>query len=216
MGESRSDERNSRRKQRIRLQPVFKGNFITNRKQSLRRLCFYTWLYVHRGFYPIACWDTPWAGTPLSRHPSAGQAPPGRAAVCTVHAEIRSTSGRYKSHWNAVLFYCCKSFDGNKMPKPQSIKSAKVAKRRIQLACLQGISASQFYRVIPMIWYVNLAIQKFWCCIFKKILWFSDFQQNWTKLIKISLIQIPLLWSFCLCLIYLITARAWLPNRTVK
>ena len=41
--------------------------------------------------------DIPWADTPVGRHPP-GQTPP-------VHAGIRSTSGRYASHWNAFLFY---------------------------------------------------------------------------------------------------------------
>ena len=40
----------------------------------------------------------PWADTPLGRHPRADTPP------CTVHAGIRSTSGRYASHWNAFLF----------------------------------------------------------------------------------------------------------------
>ena len=45
---------------------------------------------------------TPWADTPL---PSACWDTPPR----TVHAGIRSTSGRYSSHWNAFLFriYVC-------------------------------------------------------------------------------------------------------------
>ena len=72
------------------------------------------------GAYSIACWDThpqprdqrqtppwadtpwaetPWVNTPLDRHPHR-QRPP-----CSVHAGIRSTSGRYASHWNAFLFW---------------------------------------------------------------------------------------------------------------
>ena len=73
-------------------------------QRSFLRLCFYTCLSVHRGVYPIACWDTPpsladtpplplpsWADTPQVDTPSA------------VHAGIWSTSGRYASHWNAIL-----------------------------------------------------------------------------------------------------------------
>ena len=42
----------------------------------------------------------PRAGTPLlGRHPFPGQTPPS-----AVHAGMRSTSGRYASHWNAFLF----------------------------------------------------------------------------------------------------------------
>ena len=85
------------------------------------------------GVCPIACWDThplgqvyPPAGTPPGRftprqvHLQAGT-PPGRYTPgryppgqvhppvryntpCPVHAGIRSTSGRYASHWNAFLF----------------------------------------------------------------------------------------------------------------
>ena len=44
--------------------------------------------------------DTPPAGTPRGRYttPQTGTPPP------TVHAGIRSTSGRYASHWNAFVF----------------------------------------------------------------------------------------------------------------
>ena len=53
---------------------------------------------------------TPQTGTPLGRYiPQAGT-PPGRYTspvgtppIRTVHAGIRSTSGRYASHWNAIL-----------------------------------------------------------------------------------------------------------------
>ena len=46
------------------------------------------------GRHPIDRHPLPWADTP-----SPGQTPP-----YTVHAGIRSTSGRYASHWNAFLF----------------------------------------------------------------------------------------------------------------
>ena len=58
--------------------------------------------------------DTPWGDTPLFRHSLGrhppGQTPPGRhhpgqTPPCTVHAGIRSTSGRYASYWNAILFF---------------------------------------------------------------------------------------------------------------
>ena len=56
------------------------------------------------GRHPRA--DTPWADTPFSRHPPAAdtslaQCMLGYTLPCPVHAEIRSTSGRYASHWNA-------------------------------------------------------------------------------------------------------------------
>ena len=76
---------------------------FTARKRSLRRLCFYTCLSVHGGggVCPIACWDT----TPLGRHHPPGQThPSARHPPFAVHAGIRSTSGRYASHWNAILF----------------------------------------------------------------------------------------------------------------
>ena len=69
-----------------------------------------------RGVCLIACWDTPsrtrsrhppgtrsrhpQADNPLGIHPLLGRQPPPWA----VHAGIRSTSGRYASHWNTVLF----------------------------------------------------------------------------------------------------------------
>ena len=40
--------------------------------------------------------------TPLGRHPP-GRHPPEQTPPCTVHAGIRSTSGRYASYWNAIL-----------------------------------------------------------------------------------------------------------------
>ena len=82
---------------------------VTARKRSLRRLCFHWCLSVHMGggVCPIACWDThPQADTPLGRdppprHPSR-QTPradtpslgPQADTPHTVHARIRSTSGR--------------------------------------------------------------------------------------------------------------------------
>ena len=96
--------------------------FITARKRSLRRLCFHRCLSPWGGVWPITCWDTPWADTPMDRHPSGhtspwpdpppvdgqtsplGKHPPGRQPPCAVHAGIRSTRGQYASHWNAFLF----------------------------------------------------------------------------------------------------------------
>ena len=63
---------------------------VTTRKQSLRRLCFYSCLSVHRGgVCPIACWDTPtqdqrqtppWADTPPGPEADPlGQTPPSQA-----------------------------------------------------------------------------------------------------------------------------------------
>ena len=37
--------------------------------------------------------------TPLGRHP------PGRHPLCSAYWEIRATSGRYTSYWNAYLFF---------------------------------------------------------------------------------------------------------------
>ena len=55
---------------------------------------------VHRGVVcPIACWDTPpgpEAGTPPLIHDTPLQ----RSA----YWEVRATSRRYASYWNAVLF----------------------------------------------------------------------------------------------------------------
>ena len=42
---------------------------------------------------------------PLGRPRFLGRQPPGRHPPCAVHAGIQSTSGRYASYWNAILFY---------------------------------------------------------------------------------------------------------------
>ena len=89
---------------------------FTAHKQSLWRLCFTgVCLSTGEGVCPIAYWDThppgpeadtPWARPPprtRGRHPRARH-PPGRTPPCAVHAGIRSTSGRYASHWTAFLF----------------------------------------------------------------------------------------------------------------
>ena len=56
--------------------------FITARKRSLRRLCFYRCVSVHGGVCLSACWDTPCQGdppakeTPLPRRPPMPRRPP--------------------------------------------------------------------------------------------------------------------------------------------
>ena len=54
---------------------------------------------------------SPWADTPMGRQPPGRhpprQTPPWADTPCTVHAGIRSKSGRYASHWNAFLFDLC-------------------------------------------------------------------------------------------------------------
>ena len=69
---------------------------FTARKRSLRRLCFHRYLSVHRE----GCGRTRGRHSP-GRHPPAqcmlGYTPSG-------YYRIRSTSGRYTSHWNAFLF----------------------------------------------------------------------------------------------------------------
>ena len=100
-------------------------HIFTARKWSLRRLCFYTCLSViavHRGGLPQCMLGYP----PRTRYPqeqftipSQDQAPPWSRllpqnrqplGVYTPHPpgsacwEIRSTSGRYSSYWNAILF----------------------------------------------------------------------------------------------------------------
>ena len=90
--------------------------FITAHKRSLRRLCFHKCLSVHREgvclwsggcvFHTPPRTDTPPGQTP----PPPGQTPhcPVHAGIhipCPVNAGIRSTSGRYASHWNAFLFF---------------------------------------------------------------------------------------------------------------
>ena len=77
---------------------------FTARKRSLRRLCFYTCLSV---ILFTGGWSAPvHAGmhTPRSRYPP-------RSSSCW---EIRATSGRYASYWNAYLFklYFCELICG--------------------------------------------------------------------------------------------------------
>ena len=78
-------------------------------------------VFLFTGVCPIACWDTPpdqRQASPRSRHPHPpwadtpttpgadiplprGNRPPPRRSVCW---EIRATSGRYVSYWNAILY----------------------------------------------------------------------------------------------------------------
>ena len=93
---------------------------FSTRKRSLRRLCFYTCLSVHKGegtwvgppqVQPLSRY-TPWAGTPPPRQeqPPDRYTPPGRytpqpgTPPTTEYAGIRSTSRRYAPHSNAFLF----------------------------------------------------------------------------------------------------------------
>ena len=98
---------------------------ITARKRSLRRLCFYTCLSVHRRGstwagthtpgpgappgtrYPPIPGTPPRPGTPLGRYTPWAGTPPGTGTPPQSSAcwEIRATtSGRYASYWNAFLF----------------------------------------------------------------------------------------------------------------
>ena len=76
---------------------------ITARKRSLRRLCFYTCLSVilFTGDRHSPGANTPSRNqTPREHTPPPGADPPLRSACW----EIRATSGRYASYWNAYLF----------------------------------------------------------------------------------------------------------------
>ena len=102
--------------------------FITVRKGSMRRLCFYTCLSVPGGwvglpqcmlgYQPLLARQTPLTGKAdppwLARQTSlAGKAdppwqgnPPARQTpLRSACWEIRSTSGRYASYWNAILVH---------------------------------------------------------------------------------------------------------------
>ena len=81
--------------------PIF-----TARKRSLWRLCFHRCLSAHRGGGCLP--HTPWADTPLGRHP-LGRDPPWTDTSLDrhnhpVHAGIQSTSGQCAFDWNAFLF----------------------------------------------------------------------------------------------------------------
>ena len=66
---------------------------------------------------------------PLDRHP-LGQTPPGQTPPvqtppsCTVHARMRSTSGRYASHWNVFLFILLLISSNNQKAKSYSYPCA--------------------------------------------------------------------------------------------
>ena len=95
---------------------MYGGCFITARKRSLRRLCFYRCLSVHRGE------GSPSGGGVLHRggSPSGGFSIPGGAPSGGVSIwggspsggfsirgglSIRSMCGRYASYWNAFLLF---------------------------------------------------------------------------------------------------------------
>ena len=106
---------------------------IIARKGSLRRLCFYRCVSVHGGGStwagtpppepgaPPRTRYTPWAGTPRDQvhplwdqvqPPSPGPATPpstgpGTPLPSSACWEIRATSGRYASYWNAFLLDQC-------------------------------------------------------------------------------------------------------------
>ena len=101
---------------------------FTARKRSLRRLCFYMCLSVHRGGvpgqvpllgrYPLDRY-TPWAGTPLGRYPHPlgryTQFPTGRYTPRQVHPPGAVHAGRYRQQaggthptgMHSFLFYYC-------------------------------------------------------------------------------------------------------------
>ena len=71
------------------------GAVITARKRSLLRLCFYTCLSV-------ILFMGGGGGVP-GQVPPLGRYTPRQVHLLTVPAGIRSTGGRYASHWNAFL-----------------------------------------------------------------------------------------------------------------
>ena len=100
---------------------------INARKRSLRRLCFYTCLSVHRGEYLSR---SPWAGTspplqvpPLGRYTPWAGTPPGRyPPVATVHAGIRSIKLFFHVEFttmNGSLVTCCNYHPGRHPPPSQ-------------------------------------------------------------------------------------------------
>ena len=80
---------------------------------TTREGCFHRCLSVHGGggwgCLPLVPGEVCQTLPPLGRHPPPGQTPLlGQTHTpCAVHAGIRSTSGRYASHWNAFLLRLC-------------------------------------------------------------------------------------------------------------
>ena len=104
---------------------VYEGPLVTTRNEVGARLCFYTCLWFcsqgglrqtsPRTRHPPAA---PWEQTPSDQAPPQtrhtpvpweqtppDQAPPSQRSACW---EMRTTSGRYASYWNAILYlvYC--------------------------------------------------------------------------------------------------------------
>ena len=81
------------RKQSIKSWAIFRifkmywTSYIFENSSSL--LETFAYIFICFKYLPAANWSD----TPLVRH-----------SPCAVHAGIRSTSGRYASHWNAFLF----------------------------------------------------------------------------------------------------------------
>ena len=95
----------------------------------------------------------PWAGTapgmytPSSYTPLARQVPPRQVhpqagtPLCTVHAGIRSTSGQYTSHWNAILFHICLSaHGGGSLSREVSVQGCLCAEGLCPGRLCQGMS----------------------------------------------------------------------------
>ena len=87
--------------------------------------------------------DTPLgAGTPKgARHPPGADTPWEQAHPCSRHPprstcwEIRSTSGRYASYWNAILFYLF-------LKRPRKLKKNWSVSKTIAVAKLSGSNSS--------------------------------------------------------------------------
>ena len=95
---------------RLQRQPLAARNwFITARKRSLGQGYIFTPVChsVHRGgsssVHAGIPHTPPEQATPWDQAPPRNQAPPGSRACW----EIQSTSGRYASYWNAILFVQC-------------------------------------------------------------------------------------------------------------
>ena len=75
----------------------------------------YVFTGLSTGGYPPRGRHNPWADTsqadtpgqrnPWQRTPPGAENPPVQTTPCAVHAGIRSTSGRYASHWNAFMLH---------------------------------------------------------------------------------------------------------------
>ena len=80
------------------------GRFFTTRNEVGARLCFYMCLW-------FCSQGVVWVDIPLEQTPPPGTPSWENTPMSSACWEIRPTSGRYASYWNAILFFFILLFD---------------------------------------------------------------------------------------------------------